>query len=149
MTERIARATAWLKTARAVTTEDRNMQLFGLSWAGVDERARAPLAKAILSKQRADGGWSQSESLASDAYATGVTLAALAEAGGIKTDHPAYKRGVAYLLSTQRADGSWYVRSRAAKFQPFFDGGFPYGHDQWISQAATAWATIGLASAAP
>ena len=61
----------------------------------------------------------------------------------------AYKKGVAYLLSTQRPDGSWYVKSRAVKFQPFFDGGFPYGHDQWISSMATGWATAALATALP
>jgi hypothetical protein len=52
-------------------------------------------------------------------------------------------------VRTQRDDGSWFVKSRAMKIQPYFESGFPYGHDQWISQAATAWATIGLASAAP
>jgi hypothetical protein len=40
------------------------------------------------------------------------------------------------------------VRSRAMKIQPYFESGFPYGHDQWISHAATAWATMGLAAAA-
>ena len=35
------------------------------------------------------------------------------------------------------------------KIQPYFESGFPYGHDQWISQAATAWATIGLALSGP
>jgi hypothetical protein len=35
------------------------------------------------------------------------------------------------------------------KIQPYFESGFPYGHDQWISHAGTAWATIGLANAAP
>ena len=34
------------------------------------------------------------------------------------------------------------------KIQPYFESGFPYGHDQWISQAATAWAAMGLAVAA-
>jgi squalene cyclase len=29
---------------------------------------------------------------------------------------PAYQKGVKYLLATQHADGSWYVRSRAPKF---------------------------------
>jgi hypothetical protein len=57
----------------------------------------------------------------------------------------ALERGADYLLSTQRADGSWYVRSRAPKFQPYVDGGFPYGHDQWISSMATGWATAALA----
>ena len=51
------------------------------------------------------------------------------------------------LLRTQLADGSWHVRSRAAKFQPYFESGFPHGHDQWISSAGTAWAAIGLAAA--
>jgi hypothetical protein len=36
------------------------------------------------------------------------------------------------------------VRSRAPKFQPFFESGFPYGHDQWISQMATGWAAAAL-----
>jgi hypothetical protein len=61
---------------------------------------------------------------------------------------PALKRGSAFLVGTQREDGSWYVRSRAMKIQPYFESGFPYGHDQWISHAATAWATMGLAAAA-
>jgi hypothetical protein len=30
------------------------------------------------------------------------------------------------------------------KFQPYFESGFPHGHDQWISAAATAWATMAL-----
>jgi len=38
------------------------------------------------------------------------------------------------------------VRSRSPKFQPYFEGGFPYGHDQWISSMATGWATAALAA---
>jgi hypothetical protein len=38
------------------------------------------------------------------------------------------------------------VRSRSPKFQPYFEGGFPYGQDQWISSMATGWATAALAS---
>jgi hypothetical protein len=33
-------------------------------------------------------------------------------------------------------------------FQPYFDAGFPYGHDQWISAAGTSWATMALTLAA-
>ncbi len=149
MDERVARATAWLAAEKAVTTEDRNMQLLGLFWGGRDAAERKRLAKNILAKQRTDGGWAQSDDLQSDAYATSVSLFALAEAGGIAPSDPAYKKGVAYLLSTQRPDGSWYVKSRAVKFQPFFDGGFPYGHDQWISSMATGWAAAALATALP
>ena len=149
MNERIARARAWLAAEKALTTEDRNMQLLGLFWAGGGLPERDRLAKAILAKQRSDGGWAQSDDLSSDAYATGVSLFALAQSGGITPDHTAYKKGVAYLLSSQRQDGSWYVKSRAVKFQPYFDGGFPYEHDQWISSMATGWATAALALALP
>lgn len=149
MNERIARATAWLTAEKPITTEDRNMQLLGLLWADRPAGERAPLAKQILAKQRNDGGWAQTDHLQSDAYATGVSLFALAEAGGISPDHAAYKKGVAYLLSSQRPDGSWYVKSRAVKFQPYLDGGFPYEHDQWISSMATGWATAALTLALP
>jgi hypothetical protein len=33
------------------------------------------------------------------------------------------------------------------KIQPYFESGFPHGHDQWISQSATAWAVMALAAA--
>ena len=147
--ERLARARSWLAAATPRTTEDRNMQLLGLLWAGAPSDQRARLADAIIRKQRADGGWAQSEHLTSDAYATGESLFALVEAGGVPTTHEAYQRGVRYLLSTQRADGSWYVSSRSPKFQPYFDGGFPYEHDQWISAMATGWATTALTLALP
>ncbi|HMF75217.1 MAG TPA: hypothetical protein VK604_06105, partial [Bryobacteraceae bacterium] len=46
------------------------------------------------------------------------------------------------------AIGSWFVKSRCPKLQPYFQSGFPYDHDQWISMAGTAWATITLTLAA-
>ncbi|MEI9973857.1 MAG: hypothetical protein WDO73_18470 [Ignavibacteriota bacterium] len=61
----------------------------------------------------------------------------------------AYQRGVQYLLKTQLEDGSWYVRTRAAGFQPYFDNGFPHGVDQWISAAASGLAATALALATP
>jgi hypothetical protein len=54
---------------------------------------------------------------------------------------------VAFLLRTQLPDGSWHVASRAPKFQPYFQSGFPHDHDQWISGCATAWAAIALSYA--
>ena len=82
----------------------------------------------------------------SDAYATGQALVALSQAGAIPVSDAAYKRGVDFLLKTQLADGSWYVRSRAIPLQPYFEGGFPHGNDQWISAAATNWAALALLS---
>ena len=59
-----------------------------------------------------------------------------------------YRRGIVYLLKNQSPDGSWHVASRAPKFQPYFQSGFPHDHDQWISTSATAWATMALSYAA-
>jgi ankyrin repeat protein len=147
MDERARRATAWLRNARPVTAEDRAFRLLGLTWGGADAALRRDAARAILALQRPDGGWSQRDELSTDAYATGLTIYALKESGN---ELPAgvVERAGEYLRSTQRADGSWYVRSRSAKFQPYFDGGFPYEHDQWISSMATGWATAALALSA-
>jgi hypothetical protein len=147
MKSRVDRAKQWLLRAKPAATEDYSMRLAGVASAGVDSATLASLARPLLSRQRADGGWAQREELASDAYATGMTLWALAESGVVQPADPVYQRGVKFLLSTQRADGSWYVASRAVKFQPYFEGGFPYGHDQWISSMATGWAANALALA--
>ena len=101
-------------------------------------------AKRILAIQRADGGWAQLPTMASDAYATGQALYAL-QAGGISPQSDAFRKGAAYLLRTQLEDGTWLVRSRAFGFQPYFETGFPHGRDQFISAAATSWAAIALA----
>ena len=61
----------------------------------------------------------------------------------------AYERGIRLLLNAQQEDGSWYVRTRAMAFQPYFDAGFPGAHDQWISAAATNWAAQALALSLP
>ena len=96
--------------------------------------------KLLLRQQKADGGWSQRGEFSSDAYATGQALYALYEAGVLSSKDEAFQKGRRYLLSTQAEDGSWMVRSRSMKFQPYFESGFPYGHEQWNAIAATAWA---------
>jgi hypothetical protein len=68
------------------------------------------------------------------------------EAAGVPATNPAVQRGVQFLLRTQLPDGSWHVKSRAAKFQPYFQSGFLHDHDQWISMAVTAWASLELVS---
>ncbi len=144
----IQRAIVWLKQARPKTNEDRAFQLLGLAWAGANEDAMKDAARDLLAEQRPDGGWRQHDSLTSDAYATGQALTALHEVGALAVTDATYKRGVAFLLSTQLEDGSWYVQSRSIPFQPYFESGFPHGHDQWISAAATNWAAMALVPAA-
>jgi hypothetical protein len=102
----------------------------------------------LLAEQRPDGGWGQLPSLSSDAYATGQALVALREAGALRVTDAPYTRGVQFLMTTQLADGSLYVKTRAIAFQPYFESDFPHGADQWISMAATNWAAMALAPAA-
>jgi hypothetical protein len=144
---RIARAREFLLDAKAKTNDEAGMQIAGLFWAGGNQAKVQALAKALVGAQRADGGWGQNRNLASDAYATGESLWALHETGALKVSDAAYQKGVKFLLDTQWADGSWYVRSRAAKFQPYFQSGFPFDHDQWISSTATSYAVRGLVPA--
>ena len=145
----VQRATTWLATADAKDTEDRTFQVLGLHWAGHKGPALTRAAKALLAEQRHDGGWGQLPSMNTDAYATGEALVALRESGQVAADDPAFLRGVQYLLRTQAADGSWFVKTRTKfRIQAQFDLGFPsYGEDIWISAAATNFATTALALA--
>jgi len=150
--ERIERAKQWLLHAAPLITEDWDMRLSGIAADGGSEAELRKLADPILALQRSDGGWAQRKELSSDAYATGMTLSALAEAGIVRPEadnknNVVYPKGVKFLLATQAADGSWHVATRAAKLQPYFESGFPYGHDQWISSMGTGWAANALALA--
>ncbi len=147
MKERIARGKEWLMHADPVILEDLDMRLSGVFAAGARTSELRKLAEPIVKRQRADGGWAQRDAFTSDAYATGMTLWVLAETGVLRPGDTAYQKGVHFLLGTQAADGSWHVASRATKFQEYFESGFPYEHDQWISTMATGWAASALAQA--
>ena len=144
---RIKRATTYLANARAATNDEAAMQILGLAWAGGNAARLTALGKALIGAQHADGGWGQNRNLASDAYATGESLYALKEAGVLPSSDAVYQKGVKFLMDTQCEDGSWYVRSRAPKFQPYFQSGFPHDHDQWISSTGTSWAVRALVPA--
>jgi hypothetical protein len=102
-----------------------------------------PLVQQLRSAQNEDGGWSQLKPARSDAYATGQTLYALAEAG-VTPDDPAIRKAHSFLAGSQGADGAWPMTSRAimgngkvaTKFEP-------------ITHAASAWAVMGLARSSP
>jgi squalene cyclase len=137
-------AARWIEVAQPKTTEDRAFQLLGLHWSGAKKEAIRKAADGLIAEQRSDGGWGQLPTLASDAYATGQALFALAESGALSPASPAYRKGVQSLLNTQLADGSWYVQTRTLPIQRQFDSEFPHGTDQFISAAATNWAVMAL-----
>jgi hypothetical protein len=141
---RIERARAWLLAAAANVTEERAFQLLGLGWSKAAPAAVQKAASQLLAEQRPDSGWAGLPALESDAYATGQALVALHDGAGLATTDPAYQRGARFLLQTQLPDGSWHVKTRAMGFQPYFESGFPHGHDQWISAAGTSWAAMAL-----
>ncbi len=141
---RYEKARRWLEATAPKDTEERVFRLRALQ---LMESKPGPLQSAtedLLKTQREDGGWSQTEKLPSDSYATGSVLSALHQAGGIATKSDAYQRGVQFLLKTQKDDGSWHVVSRSKPFQTYFETGFPHAKDQFISCAASSWATIAL-----
>jgi hypothetical protein len=146
---RVARARNYLLEAPTKTTDDLAMRLLGLKWVAAEKEAIGSAAKALLQQQRSDGGWAGNRYLASDAYSTAEAVYALGESGAAAAGDAGHRRGIEFLLKTQQADGSWHVKSRAVKFQPYFQSGFPHDHDQWISATATALATVALGNTMP
>lgn len=141
---RVEAVRKWLKDHQPQDTEDRVFRLRMLECVGTDEETVAQYVADLLKHQREDGGWAQKRDLGSDAYATATVLVALLRSGHVKRDHPALRRGIKYLLTTQQPDGSWHVKTRAKGFQKYYETGFPHGKDQFISTAATGWAALAL-----
>jgi hypothetical protein len=139
----IARALTFIRASSPASTQDEAFKLLGLVWSRVPSTEIATQARRLTALQRPDGGWAQLPTMMPDAYTTGEALYALAVSGMSRTNR-AYRAGTAYLLVTQLKDGTWFVRSRAFGFQPYFETGFPHGVDQFISASATAWAILAL-----
>ena len=98
----------------------------------------------LKQRQHEDGGWAQTKQMESDAYATGLTMAALSMVQPELVDEKWYLRGVKYLLETQQKDGTWRVLTRSEPIQEYFESGFPHKEDQFISIAASCWSVIAL-----
>lgn len=143
---RISRALAYLRSGRPGDTQGHSFRLLGLIWGGGAASEIRQQARALAELQNRKGGWSQRTGMAPDAYATGQALFAL-RMSGMQPSNPVYLRGVRHLLHAQLPDGTWFLRSRTLGFQPYFETDFPHGRDQFISAAATAWASIALAHA--
>src|SRR5205823_1666596 len=116
---RVRNARQWLLTTAARDSEDRVFRLWGLKLIGAPEKGVRAAVRDLVQGQRKDGGWAQISAGDSDAYATGSALVALHEAGGMPVSDPVYQRGLKFLISSQRQDGSWLVRSRSKPFQTY------------------------------
>jgi ankyrin repeat protein len=148
--QRIERARQWLASQRPRDTEECTFQLLGLQWAGASKAELGKLGKELAATQRSDGGWNSVTGRASDAYSTGQALVVLHDAAGMAVDNPVWARGLRFLLDTEQPDGSWHVVSRlhppAPVSPPYFESGYPYGHDQFVSAMGACWAVMALAT---
>jgi hypothetical protein len=140
---RTAAVRQWI-TAKPKNTEDEVFRLRLAKELDLASEKVEAFVNELLAEQRASGGWAQKSDMEADAYATGSVLVALHEAGGVSCDHSSWRRGLLYLLETQKPDGSWQVVTRVTPIQEYFESGFPHGKDQFISAFATGWAADAL-----
>lgn len=129
------KAVAWL-AATGCDDDPQSVALRLILWQRVGRPAdeMQPLIQRITERQNSDGGWSQTNEMASDAWATGQAIYALSH-GGIKHDDPVITRGREFLIKTQRDDGSWPMTSRpcppsnagAKNLIPITGGGSSWG----------------------
>ncbi|MCE9547086.1 MAG: hypothetical protein K8T25_16550 [Planctomycetia bacterium] len=77
------------------------------------------LTARLVAAQRADGSWSELESVAKKNSAAGVGVRSTADAvkalaeGNLTIAEPAIRRGADWLIRQQRPDGSWHDQSGA------------------------------------
>jgi squalene-hopene/tetraprenyl-beta-curcumene cyclase len=138
-----SKAAEWLnKTKPADTTQAAALRLLMTVRAGAPaDTMKADVAK-FLQRQNKDGGWGQLPGLPSDSYATGQALYVLRLAG-MKRDRKELQRGVAFLVASQRPDGSWPIKPR------FHPGATPAKFTVPITYFGSAWATLGLMRCVP
>lgn len=148
--QEVAKTRNWLNNYHSEVQQEVAFQLLGLTWCDAAPEERTAIVNRLLQLQHPDGSWSQLTTMRGDAYATGQALYALAESKTLKPTDEAYQKGLAWLLKTQDTTGAWIVQTRAYPIQPHFDTGFPpHDEDQFISAAASNWATMALLDALP
>jgi hypothetical protein len=143
--EALAKATVWLAGAkRSDDLQDVAFSVLLAVRAGKPRGEMQPAINELLARQQADGGWGQTATMKSDAFATGQALYALALSGD-EAGRPDIRRAIDFLVATQRPDGSWPMTSRSTP------DGRPGSAKLLtpITCAAASWATLGLARLAP
>jgi hypothetical protein len=142
----LSKALAWLNAAKPSDLhQDKALKVLLGVRSGKPAKAMQKTIDELLALQRADGGWSQTvPELKSDAFATGQTLYVLSVAG-FTAERPEIKKGIDFLVTTQKPDGSWPMISRSTP------DGSPGSAKLLtpITCAASSWATLGLAQLGP
>jgi squalene-hopene/tetraprenyl-beta-curcumene cyclase len=135
---------AWLDaTPCSGTAQALSLRLVKDVRSGVPKEQVEDRMHQLLGLQKPDGGWSQTKDLPSDAYATGQALWALSEAH-CDAERPEIARGIAFLVSTQRAYGAWAMVGHDHEGVP------PRKHNPVpITYFGTSWATIALVHLVP
>lgn len=131
MTKRLAKARQFVEASKGDSTE-------WLAWRSLTTKTqqRDEFVKRLLAAQNDDGGWGWRAGEASNAYASGVALFALAEQK--QAAEPRIKVAK-WLLANVEDDGSWPTPSRLITKKESDSRDYVYRY--W----STAWATIGLA----
>jgi squalene cyclase len=139
-----AHAAAWLakNSGTGTSTQSAAIRLFREVRAERPPKDLEPGIDRLLSLQNADGGWGQLKGLPSDAFATGQALYFLSIAG-VVADRPEIRRGMTFLVGSQKPDGSWPMTSRA------HPGAKPFKNPVPITYFGSAWATLGLLRSVP
>lgn len=138
---------AWLNAVKpSETSQASALRLLLDVRTGKSAEQLQPRIDKLLALQRTDGGWSQTAEMPSDAFATGQSLWALSFAG-LKPDRPEIGRAVAFLVATQREDGSWPMTSR--NHPGVVSTRNPIRNPMPITYFGSAWATIGLVRSVP
>jgi hypothetical protein len=137
------KAAEWLAKAKPTdTTQAMVLRLLVRVRAGEPAKTVQAEIEKLLARQNKDGGWGQLKDALSDAYATGQVLYVLSLAG-VKNDRAEVRRGVTFLVDTQKDDGSWPMTARS------HPGADPAKNAVPITYFGSAWGTLGLMRSLP
>lgn len=136
------KAATWLsKTTPTETVQSSALRLLVAVRSGKPVEQLEPQIAQLLGRQKADGGWSQTNDLASDAYVTGQTLWVLSFVG-VDSERAEIRRAVSFLVASQRDDGSWPMISR--NHPGVTSTRNPIRNPVPITYFGSAWGTLGL-----
>ncbi|HMF13257.1 MAG TPA: hypothetical protein VKE94_13160, partial [Gemmataceae bacterium] len=133
--EAIAAADRWLRKLHVKTVLDAAAVLLGMDDAKDDDaRGQRERCLALIRKGEAkDGGWGPYVTSAPEPFDTAVVVLALGRPSNAAESKEMRRRGRAYLLLSQRGDGSWRESTR------------PAGGDSYAQRVSTtSWATQAL-----